>query len=195
VSLADVWGNLAPQVTTFLGDETVTLARPSSLVAIEPDGAPGELVAASSAAAGASSLSLRLPDGGKLLGILLAGARLVIGGVTYVLAADAGSGIAFTAFSATLTEPLAADVALGASITVLPEALFTFEHCQVSRRRRHDLAVHLQETFVATVTIPTKGAPTAPRLNDVLTLADGTVGRVSAPGGGAAGFWKVVIGA
>jgi len=196
MSLADAWTNLAPVVTTFLGNETVTLARPSSLASIDPDGAPGELAAASAAAAGAFMVNLRLPDGGKMMGQLLAGARLVIGGVTYRLTADAGAtSTAFTAFAATLNEPLAADLALGALIVVLPEALFTFEHCQVSRRRRHDLVAHLQETFVATVTITTKGAPTVPRLNDVLTLADGTVGRVSAPGGGAAGFWKVILGA
>ena len=208
--LSAIWANLAPQVTGLLGGETILLARPSSLASLDPDGAVGAMELHADAAEGATALVLALPGGGRMTGTLLAGARLVISGETYTLTADATAPPGGLTLAVAIAPDLFAPVfathpedpgppplpAVEATqVQVLGEALFAFRDCQVSYRKRSDAVRHLQESYRATVTIPSKGAPTQPRLNDMVTLPDGTVGRVAGGDVGDGAFWKLIVGA
>lgn len=209
MSFGGIWRDLAPVVTGTLGatpespaGQTVILRRPSPQFEDTKRGVPpGELQLAVAALEGATSLVLELPERGTnptypagtgLAGTLQAGATIELAGETYTLAADAPT--AGVTLTVTLTAGLEAAAAEGAPVTVHPEAVFTLTGCQVSRRRKTDPARPLQADHFAVVTVPAKGAPTTPRLNDSLELEDGTTGRVAntvTPGA----FWKLQMGA
>lgn len=198
--MGDMWRDLAPEIGRTLGStaehpergERVILRRPSTLEDVGADKAPGTLLLAAPALLGATSLSLELPSGGRMAGTLLQGARLTIAGVDYTVAADASTTTATLAV--TLTVGLAAPAAEGASATVHPEAVFTFEDCHVSKRMRRDISRPLQADHMAVVMVPAKGAPTTPKMNDTLELEDGTVGRVANQVISGGAFWKLQMG-
>lgn len=208
MSYGELWSDLAPLIGETLGStaahpgrgERVILRRPSPhFQDTAQDVTPGELLLVSAALAGATALALELPvrgsypAGGGMAGTLQAGARLTIGGTDYTVAADAlATG---TTLSVTLTAGLAAPAAEGALVTVHPEAVFVFENCHVAKRRKADVARPLQADHFAVVTVPAKGAPTAPRMNDHLELEDGTTGRVANQVLGGGAFWKLNMGA
>lgn len=210
MSFGDLWSDAAPLIGETLGStaahpsrgERVILRRPSPhFQDTAQDVTPGELQLVSAALAGATALVLELPvrgtdpvypAGGGMAGTLQAGARLTIGGEDYTLAADAPT--AGATLSVTLTAGLAVPAAEGALATVHPEAVFTFENCHVARRRKADIARPLQADHFAVVTVPAKGAPTAPRMNDHLELEDGTTGRVANQVLGGGAFWKLHLG-
>lgn len=208
MSFGGIWEELGLLVTGTLGStaahpdraERVILRRPSPhFQDTAQDVTPGELHLVSAALAGATALVLELPArgdlpaGGGMAGTLQAGARLTIGGEDYTLAADALT--AGTTLAVTLTAGLQAPAADEAPVTVHPEAVFTFEGCQVSRRRKSDFARPLQADHFAVVTVPCKSAPTVPRLNDMLELEDGTTGRVANEVISGGAFWKLNMGA
>jgi len=202
LTLGRLWHDLAPLMGRTLGSTTdhpergerVLLGRPSTLEATgagdEPT--PTAMRLASGALLGATTLTLEVPSQGKLAGVLLAGARVTVGAVTYTVAADAPA--TGTILAVTLTAGLQAGAADETPVTVHPEAVFTFEDCRVSRKVSRDLARQLQADLLASVFIPQKGAPTTPKLNNYLELEDGRVGRVAHVASGAGG-WKVQMGA
>ncbi len=213
--LGDMWRDLAPEIGRTLGStaahpdrgERVILRRVTeggpALEDIGGDGTPASLIFASSALAGATAVSLKLPTVGRnpalgfgMAGTLAAGARLTIGGTDYTLAADATPTLpAGTVLAVTLTAGLAAPAAEGAVATVHPETVFTFEDCKVHRRLRRDIARPLQADHMCVVMVPSKGAPTTPRLNDSLELEDGSVGRVANQVVAGGAFWRLQMGA
>lgn len=208
MSFGDLWAELGPLVTGTLGStaahpdraERVILHRPSpSFEDTAQNVTPGELQLVSAALAGATALVLELPErgdlpaGGGMAGVLQAGARLAIGGEDYTLASDAPATGATLAV--TLTTGLVDHADEGAAVVVHPEAVFNFEGCQVSRRRKSDVARPGQADHFAVVTVPCKGAPTTPRMNDHLELEDGTVGRVANQVISGGAFWKLNMGA
>lgn len=210
MTFGGLWRDLAPLVTGTLGatpespaGQTVILRRPSPQFEDTARGVtPGELQVAAAALEGATSLVLELPErvsgsvvypaGTGLAGTLQAGATIEVAGETYTLAADAAT--AGVTLTVVLTAGLEAAAAEGATVVVHPEAAFTFEGCQVSRRRKSDFARPLQADHFAVVSVPAKGAPTVPRLNDSLELEDGTTGRVANDIKPAA-FYKLHMGA
>lgn len=197
--LGDMWRDLAPEIGRTLGStathpdrgERVILRRPSTLESMG-DLTPSVLLLAAPAILGATVLSLELPDGGQMAGTLLQGARLTIAGADYTLAADAST--VTGVLTVTLATGLAAPAGEGAAATVHPEAVLTFEDCHVSKRMRRDLARPLQADHFAVVMVPAKGAPTTPKMNDVLELEDGTVGRVANQVISGGAFWKLQMG-
>lgn len=194
MTFADLWSDLAPIVTGALGDETVILTRASpQFEDTSTSTPPGVLRLASAALAGATALTLELPSEQVLAGTLQAGARLTIGAVDYTVAADAPATGATLAV--TLTAGLQAPAADEAPVTVHPEAVFTLTGCQVAKRRKNDFARPGQADHFATVTVHCKGAPTTPRMNDMLRLPDGTVGRVANQVISTGAFWKLSMGA
>ncbi len=201
MTLGPMWKHYAPLIGRTLGStaahpergERVILRRPSTLEDIGANRPPASLRLASAALLGATTLTLELPSQGGLAGVLLAGARLTIGGEEYTLAADAtATGVTLAVF---LTEGLEAPAADEAPVTVHPEAVFTFEDCRVSKRLRRDLARPLQADHLAVVFVPAEGAPTTPKMNDMLQLEDGTVGRVANTVISGGAFWRLQMGA
>lgn len=208
MSFGALWEELGPLVTGTLGTtaahperaENVILRRPSPMFEdTAQQTTPGELQLVSAALAGATALTLELPErgdlpaGGGMAGTLQAGARLVIGGTTYTVAADAMT--TGETLAVTLTAGLEDAAGEGDPVTVHPEAVFTLEGCQVAKRRKADVARPLQADHFAVVTVPCKGAPTTPRMNDSLELEDGTVGRVATKVISTGAFWKLNMGA
>lgn len=207
MTFGGIWEELGPLVTGTLGStaahpdraERVILRRPSpSFEDTAQNVTPGALQLVSAALAGATALVLELPAredlpaGGGMAGVLQAGARLTIGDQAYTLASDAPAAGATVAV--TLTTGLVDDTDEGAAVLVHPEATFTFEGCQVSRRRKSDFARPLQADHFAVVTVPCKAAPTVPRLNDMLELEDETTGRVANQVISGGAFWKLNMG-
>lgn len=208
MSFGALWADLGPLVTGTLGttaahpdrSERVILRRASPMFEDTAQNTmPGELQVVDDADAGATSLTLELPErgdlpaGGGMAGTLQAGARLVIGGTTYTVAVDAPTTGA--TLVVTFAPALMDEVEEGAAVLVHPEAVFTFEGCQISRRRKSDSARPLQADHFAVATVPCKGAPTTPRMNDSLELEDGTVGRVANEVISTGAFWKLNMGA
>ena len=210
MSFGDIWSDLAPLIGKTLGStaahpergERVILRRPSpQFEDTAANVTPGALQLVSAALAGATALVLELPErgtdpvyppGGGMAGTLQAGARLTIGGEDYALAADAPA--AGATLAVTLTAGLVDDADEGAAVVVHPEAVFTFESCHVAKRRKSDFARPLQADHFAVVTVPAKGAPTVPRMNDLLELEDGTTGRVANQVLAGGAFWKLNMG-
>lgn len=198
--LGDMWRDLAPEIGRTLGStadhpergERVILRRSSTLEDLDGDSTPSVLQVAEAALSDATVIVLELAAG-RLAGTLSAGARVTLSGQEHTLSADAtADGETITV---TLTTALLAPADEGAEVTVHPEAVFTFEDCIVHRRMRSDLARPLQADAMAGVSMPTKDAPTAPRLNDSLELEDGTVGRVANTVISGGAFWKIQMGA
>lgn len=193
--------SLTPLLTTTLGStpghpergERVILRRPSTIQVLGGDVAPPTaLQLAEDALFGALTLSLELPTGGAMGGVVVAGATLTLAGSTYTVAADAQ--VVGTSFDVALVTGLQADAVAGAAVVLTPEAVFTLEDCHVARRSLRGVARELQADHLANVTLPCKGAPVTPRLNDSLELEDGTVGRVSSDVIGGGAFWKLQMG-
>lgn len=201
MSLGDMWRDMAPEIGRVLGStadhpdrgERVTLRRPSTLEDLGGDVTPAVLELDAPALAGATSLSLRLPNSGGMAGTLSSGAKLVLASTEYTLTADAPAD--GTILTVSISPALVAPAAEGAPVDLHPEAVFTFEDCHVSKRMRRDLARPLQADHFAVVMVPAKGAPTTPRMNDSVQLEDGTVGRVANQVIGGGAFWKLQIGA
>jgi hypothetical protein len=205
MSLGPLWERLAPQITRTLGEtgahpgrgERVILRRPGSLEAVDEDVTPSQMQIAVAAAAGTSVLVLRFPPGGptgRIKGSLPVGARLTLGATTYTTSAAATAVSGATTLTLQITPALVAPAAENDPVTLQPDALFTLENCQVSRKMRRDLSRDLHADAMAVVTVPTLGAPVTPRLNDSLELEDGTVGRVAAVPITTGCFWKLQMG-
>lgn len=188
------WEQLAPAVFGALDDATIELRRPSSLESVGLSQTPKQLELAAAVAAGAATVSLRLPGSAKLRGELLTGTTLTIGAVAYKTTADR------TADGTTLTVPvtpvLAAGFPIGTTVAISAQAAYTFEHCQVSRIRRGDVTGDVGAELTALLSIPTLGAPTTPKLRDIayhVELSEVLGPIVSVPPT-SSGFWKVKVG-
>lgn len=195
-----MWEVLMPDICRTLGEtaghpgrgETVILRRPSTLEDVEGDVTPAQLALAADAAAEAVLLHLELPGGRPLAGKLLAGARLALGSVEYSITAEAAT--ALNSIAVAIVPPLAAPLAAGSLLTLHPESALTFLNCHVSRKITSEIARQLQGDTSAIVTIPSRGAPGVPMLEDAVELEDGTIGRVASIPITTSGFWKIRLG-
>lgn len=194
MSLLDqIFEDLAPVVFGVLSGQTVTLRRPSSLEDKLAGRMPSALELSAPVLAGAVAVSLRLPEATALSGTLVAGTTLRIGAVDYTTTADkAASGNVLTAVP--VTPALAAGFSAGEPATVSGEGSFTFHDCLVPGRSARDVTGDLSPEISAVISLPTKGAPTAPRVGDTLELEDGTSARVAAVPITTGGFWDVGVG-
>jgi hypothetical protein len=191
--LDQAWEDLAPACFAVLSGQTVTLHRPSSLEDKLAGRMPSALELSAPVLAGATAVSLRLPGTTALEGTLVAGTTLRIGAVNYTTTADKNaSGDVLAAVP--VTPVLAAGFSAGQAVTVSGEGRFTFRDCLVPGRSARDVTGDLSPEISAVVSLPTKGAPTTPRVGDTLELEDGTNARVAAVPITTGGFWDVGVG-
>lgn len=188
-----VFEDLAPICFGVLSGQTVILRRPSSLEDKLAGRMPSALELSAPVLAGAVTVSLRLPGTTALSGMLVAGTTLRIGGVDYTTTADkVVSANVLTVVP--VTPVLAAGFPAGQAVTVSGEGSFTFNDCLVPGRSARDVTGDLSPEISAVVSLPTKGAPTTPRVGDTLELEDGTSARVAAVPITTGGFWDVGVG-
>jgi hypothetical protein len=192
--------DLTPELHGILGPETVTLSRPAGMSA-GGGATPATLAAAAAALAGASSVNLRLPISGPLRGEVRQGARLVIGGATYLVTArtvlPAPPAPSVSTGPVSIAPPLAAPLAEGAAVTILP-AEYTWTDAVVIYAGAADTGGDPSAEPLLVVSLPVATAPAgvgAPQKGDGLHRPyDGTRGLVSEVPVALGGAWDVRVG-
>lgn len=176
-----------------LGAEEVRLTRPSQLFSSRNE-APNAFELSAAALAGATSISLRENEGLPLSGKLLAGSKLTLAGAVYTVGAEVtAAGVSITV---TITPPLAANAAEGATVAFTSGPSWTWTNALVLSTARRDHGGDPSAELYLSVDLPVLNSPATPLEGDsLLRVKDGSEGRVSRVHPENAGSWRVEVGA
>jgi len=191
----DAWNAIGPVLGEVVGGRTITIKRPSTLrgrSSLAAAGAPASaLTLGADAASGDQAVTLRIATG-TFGGTLLAGSRLTIADARYTATADANP--AGNLITVQITPALAADAASGVPVTLDAEINYTFFGCIMSGVTREDVTGDLSGELAAKIAFPVIGAPTVPRMNDIVILEDGRALRVVSDPPTTGGWYDCLVG-
>ncbi len=191
------WRKLVPRIHAALGGESITFRRDHGLIDPVAGYAPDALAIDTAGSAGATTISLRLPnsttgDADPLKGILSDDIELTIAGTTYTVTSPVEVE-SRTLFDVPIAPALAADVAIGDAVDVSSWSEWTVSACLVRSVKNSELKPHLIDAVSYSVDVPREGATRSPKIGDVI-VRTGSTGRIMDFGADWEGGWCALVG-